>query len=146
MNKFIYCDGGRSNYFEGKTGYCFYRAIAIAENIDYLDAIKLVYDLSKNDRQTNKLCYKSKVDLGVATKRCKRYLRMLGYKYVSLCCFGVKPKYRTKESKLPNGSLIVKLYDHVVFVKDNVYYDTWDVPKYNHAIYGYFVKEKSNGS
>ena len=47
--RWVYHDGGRSQYFKGTTGDCVTRAIAIATGIDYRKVYDLVNSYSKND-------------------------------------------------------------------------------------------------
>ena len=65
--KYKYNDGGRSNYFKGKSGDCVVRAIALATGEDY----KVIYDQLT---QANKLYIENK-----NTKLAKR-LRNTKYK------------------------------------------------------------------
>ena len=51
--KYQYNDGGRSNYFKGKSGDCVVRAIALATGEDY----KVIYDQLT---QANKLYIENK--------------------------------------------------------------------------------------
>lgn len=131
--KFIYNDGGRSNYFKGKkaVGDCAIRAIAIATGIDY----KKVYDDLKalNNGTSCRNGTPKKVD--------KKYLTKLGWTWHLTMQIGQGCKVHLEADELPAGTLIVSVSKHLTCVKDGVLYDTYDCTRGgNRCVYGYWTR------
>ena len=156
--KYKYNDGGRSNYFKGKSGDCVVRAIALATGEDY----KVIYDQLT---QANKLYIENK-----NTKLAKRlrntkykksgtprsgnfkqvykpFLEAKGWKWVSLMKFGSGE--RTKLNQLTHlDNVIVSVPKHLLCMKKGLVLDTWD-SRYSEWLgvtsvktaNGYFIKE-----
>lgn len=138
--KYIKCDGGRSNYFKGKTGDCVTRAICNATGLDY----KKVYDdLNVLEKQTSvgKNERRGSSRTGIRNKVSKKYIEnVLGWKWVPTMKIGSGCKVHLVDGELPNGTLIVRLSHHLTCVKDGVLYDMFNCSLDNRCVYGYFIK------
>lgn len=132
--KFVFNDGGRSNYFKAKdVGDCAIRAIAIATGLDY----KKVYDDLKA-LNGGKSCRD-----GTPKKVDKKYLTQLGWIWHPTMEIGSGCKVHLNEKELPSGTLIVAVSKHLTCVKDGVLYDTYDCTRDgNRCVYGYWTRPK----
>jgi hypothetical protein len=143
---FIKDDGGRAAAgFKGITGDCVTRAVAIALDIPYI----IVY------QSLNKFCedesirlgrHRSSSRTGVRTKTMRGYLASKGWTWVPTMKIGAGCRVHLRAGELPNGRLIARVSGHVVAIVDGTIHDIND-PSRNgtRCVYGYFVKEKSNG-
>jgi hypothetical protein len=132
LMEYIYCDGGRSKYFKGKSRDCVCRAIAIASNRDY----KEVYDSLKKALGTPRN--------GVFTqkKAFKDWMVANGFVWTPCSGIGVKTSVHFVKGELPTGRMVCSVAKHYVAVVDDKVYDTWD-SRYNsfndlRRIYGYW--------
>lgn len=139
--KWVYNDGGRSNYYRDDACDCVVRAIAIATNRDYKEIYDLVNEYIKKEPLDEK--YVSNARSGVSRRISNKLLFDLGYKWIPTMKFGKGCTTHLKEDELPKkGTLIVSVSKHLTCVKDGVIYDTYD-PSRNgtRCVYGYFIKE-----
>ena len=135
--RFIYNDGGRSNYFKGKKGVgdCAIRAIAIATGLDY----KKVYDDLKalNNGTSCRNGTPKNVD--------KKYLTKLGWTWHPTMQIGQGCKVHLDADELPAGTLIVSVSKHLTCVIDGVINDTYDCSRDgSRCVYGYWTKPMVN--
>lgn len=135
--RWVYDDGGRSQYFKGTTGDCVTRAIAIATGIDYRKVYDLVNSYSKNDE------IDSHARTGVAPDLVYKIMADLGWKWVPTMYFGKGCKVHLKEDELPkNKTMILRLSKHLTTVVNGVIHDTYDCSRNStRCVYGYFIKE-----
>src|SRR6185503_9407143 len=123
--EFLFNDGGRSEAgFQGTTGDCVCRAIAIATCLPY----RQVYDrLAKGNasqrvtKRTSKSTARKKTARnGIYTKRkwCQDYLKELGFVWVPTKQLGQGFTTHLRKGELPDGILIVKLRKHLTTVID----------------------------
>lgn len=135
--RWVYDDGGRSQYFKGTTGDCVTRAIAIATGIDYRKVYDLVNSYSKNDE------IDSHARTGVAPDLVYKIMADLGWKWVPTMYFGKGCKVHLKEDELPkNKTMILRLSKHLTTVINGVIHDTYDCSRNStRCVYGYFIKE-----
>lgn len=113
--KWIYDDGGRSNYYKAKSVRdCVCRALAIANDRDYKEVYKTIKTISGETPRN-----------GVCESVYAKILKAWGWKCVE--CDG-KDIY-LKADDLPSGIVICKIQRHLVAVKDKIIYDTWDCSK-----------------
>lgn len=140
--KFIYDDGGRSQYFKAEgVGDCVTRAIAIATGIDYLEVYKALNQLAKSERTGKRKRGVSSSRNGVYKDTFKKYLTSIGWKWVPTMQFGQGCTVHLRADELPSGTIIVSLSKHLACVKDGVLYDTYDCTRDGtRCVYGYFVK------
>ena len=137
--KWVYNDGGRSNYFKGEgVRDCVTRSIAIASRMDY----KEVYDvLSKgNASQGGDKSARN----GISTKRkwFKDQMREWGFRWEPTMGIGTGCKMHLRAEELPKGRIIARCSRHYSAVIDGVINDTYDPSRDGkRAVYGYWVYE-----
>ena len=141
--EFIYKDGGRSNYFKGKTGDCVCRAICNATGEDYKKIYELINQISKNEKTGKRKKGKSNARTGCYKYTEKEIIEnILGWKWHPTMTIGSGCQTHLTESELPKGTLIVRLSKHLTCVKDGVLYDTYDCSRDGaRCVYGYWSKE-----
>jgi hypothetical protein len=151
----IISDGGRSQAgFEGYTGDCVIRSIAIATGLDYGETYKELAELSKAYHE-KKAKFARKTNRKVShTKRIKKtarngihkdiylpFLKKHGFEWVPTMLIGEGCKVHSQASELPTGRLILRLSRHLVAMIDGVIYDTYDSTRGgSRCVYGYFKK------
>lgn len=144
--KFIYNDGGRSNYFKGTAGDCVTRAIANATGLDYKKVYDDLNELAKSERSSKRKRGKSSARNGVYKATLKKYIeKVLGWTWHPTMQIGQGCKVHLSTNELPAGTLIVSVSKHLTCVKDGVLYDTYDCTrKGNRCVYGYWTKPVVN--
>jgi hypothetical protein len=130
MLNFIYNDGGRKAAgYKGLAGDCGARAMAIALDMDYKEAYKLLATENKN-------CGKAKsARNGIDKDIYSDVLRVLGWSWVS------SPKFEGRKAKcsdMPLGTVIARQAGHFVAVVNGVPHDIWDCS--HKMVYGYWAK------
>ena len=137
--RFVYSDGGRSNYFKGRTGDCVVRAICNATGMDYKKVYDEINELAKSERTGSRKRGKSNARTGVYPQTTRKYLESLGWKWYPLMTIGSGCKVHLKEDELPKGVIILKVSHHLTCVKDGVIYDTYDCSREeSRCVYGYY--------
>ena len=139
--KFVYNDGGRSQYFKGQTRDCVTRAIAIATGRDYLEVYNGINAEAKRERASKRKRTVSSARNGVYTATAKRYIeRVLGWVWVPCMGIGTGCQTHLKASELPSeGSYILNLSGHFSCWKDGELYDTYDCSRNGtRCVYGYW--------
>lgn len=131
---FQFNDGGRTAAGFFKSPDCVVRAIAIAENISYKDAIKVVRDkllINKGDYTARQLT----AVRGVPQFVTEMIMAGLGYRYTQL------GNVRFCKESIPVGRVVVRVRGHVAAVINGVLQDTWDCQKTGRRpLLGYWVK------
>ena len=141
INNFQFNDGGREESgFQGTTGDCVTRAIAIALELPY----KQVYDdlnaLISQHRKT-RIQKASNARGGVNKKFYHQYLRDKGWKWAPCMTIGSGCKVHLKADELPKGRIIARVSKHIVAVVNGVVNDTYDCSRNEtRCVYGYFAK------
>ena len=126
-----YNDGGRSQYFKGKTGDCATRAMAIALELDYKDCYKELAAanfVATGEKTARKGIYKNTLN---------NVLKKHGWKW------NAAPKFQGRKAKyydMPQGRVIARMSKHFVAVIDCVVWDNWDST--SKMVYGYWSKEQ----
>lgn len=114
--KWIYDDGGRSNYYKAKSVRdCVCRAIAIANDKDYKYVYKILKAYNNGETPRN----------GVCESVYKKLLKAWGWK----CVECERKNIHLKADEIPNGIVICKINRHLVAIKDGIIHDTWDCSK-----------------
>ena len=151
--KFVYNDGGRSNYFKGQSRDCVTRAIAIATGMDYLEVYNGINVEAKKERASKRKRTTSSARNGVYTATAKRYIeRVLGWVWVPCMTIGSGCQVHLRASELPEkGSYILNLSGHFSCWKNGELYDTYDCSRNGtRCVYGYWraptKEEKENGT
>lgn len=140
--EFIYKDGGRSNYFKGRTGDCVCRAICNATGEDYKKIYDLINQISKNEKTGKRKKGKSNARTGCYKYTEKEIIEnILGWKWHPTMHIGCGCMTHLTKDELPKGTLIVKVSKHLTCVKDGVLYDTYDCSRDGlRCVYGYWTK------
>ena len=126
---FVYNDGGRDAAgFKGKSD-CGVRAVAIACNLSYADARKLLKEYAKRGKQGN-----GAISKGIYKEDIDAALRSIGWKWCKA------PKYTGRKAKAKDlhGTVIARMAHHYAAVIDGVVHDSWDSS--NKMVYGYWSK------
>lgn len=140
--KFVFNDGGRSNYFKAEhVSDCVTRAISIATGIDYKEVYDSLNTIAKNERIGKRKRSKSNSRDGVYRQTYQKFLESIGWRWVPTMHIGSGCAVHLHEDELPSGTLIVSVSKHITCVKDGVLYDTYDCSRDGtRCVYGYFVK------
>ncbi len=137
--KFVFNDGGRSNYFKGVAYDCVCRSISVALNLDYLVAYIKINQLGKATDT------KSSARNGVykpTLLEVRKWLQSQGWTWVPTMGIGTGCKVHLRESELPKGNIIVRLSGHYAAVIDGVLHDNHDCSRDGtRCVYGYFIKQ-----
>ena len=141
INNFQFNDGGREVAgFQGKTGDCVTRAIAIALEIPYKQVYDEMNDLICQHRKT-KIQKSSSSRGGVNKKFYRKFLEDRGWKWIACMKIGTGCKVHLKADELPKGRIIARLSRHIVAVINGVVNDTYDCStNETRCVYGYFIK------
>lgn len=140
--KFVYSDGGRSNYFEAKNvGDCVCRAICNATGKDYKEVYNALQKLAKVERTAKHPGKRSSARNGVYKDTRRKYIESLGWVWHPTMTIGSGCKTHLRADELPSGTLIVSVSKHLTCVKDGVLYDTYDCSRDGtRCVYGYYTK------
>lgn len=127
--KFIYNDGGRSQYYKAdKVGDCVCRAIAIAAQKDYKEVYKTIKEVTKENPRN-----------GLSKRATKKICEYYGGVWVATMKIGSGCKVHLSEDELPKGRLVCNLSGHVTCVIDGVINDTYDCSRDGkRCVYGYW--------
>jgi len=141
--KFVYSDGGRKDAgFKGKAGDCAVRAICNATGKDYQEVYNKINLLAKDERITKRKRSRSSSREGVYKETVDKYLKSIGWKWITCMRIGQGIKVHVREGELPKGNSILRLSKHFSCSKDGVLYDTYDCSRDGtRGVYGYWVKE-----
>lgn len=153
--KWIYNDGGRSNYFKGTAGDCGPRAVAIVLEKDYKEVYDALNDIQskwiekKRKNVKNKTKWKhlfreqTSVREGTWKEVVKEYMEQNGYKWVSTMRVGQGCKVHLNSSELPSGRILACVSKHFTAMIDGVINDTHDCSREGtRCVYGYYIKRK----
>lgn len=142
--RWVYSDGGRKAAgFAGTTGDCVTRAIAIACEIPYAEAYRLINEHSRRERGRVRRgrVQRSSARTGVFAPTIRRTLESLGWVWVPTMRIGQGCKVHLRPDELPAGRLVVSVSRHSVAVIDGVAYDTHDPTRGGtRCVYGYYRK------
>lgn len=149
--KFKYNDGGRSQAgFQGHTGDCVTRAIAIATELPYEKVYNDLFELAKQHRDTKrdklaKAFQSGKQNVsprtGVHKTIYNAYMKSLGWDWIPAMAIGQGCKVHLRKNELPAGKIVARVTKHMVAVIDGVINDTYDCSRNGtRCVYGYFVK------
>ena len=140
--EFNFNDGGRSNYFKGRTGDCVTRAIAIATGKDYMEVYKAINELAKKERKGKKKKGISNARTGVYKNTYDKYLKSLGWTWHPCMSIRTGCLVHLRAEELPKGTIICRVTRHLTCVIDGVINDTYDCSRHGErCVYGYYVKE-----
>lgn len=140
---FVYNDGGRKESgFEGDTGDCCVRALAIVTGKPYKEIYDKVNEFSKCEKTGKKKKGKSNARTGVYKTTTKKVMAFYGLKFVPTMFIGSGCKVHLKKEELPSGNIICNVSKHFVAMKDGVVHDTHDPSRGGtRCVYGYWKRE-----
>ncbi len=140
--EFVFHDGGRAAAgYQGKTGDCVARSIAIATERTYKEVYDALNRFAQAERITKRKRRRSSSRTGVYRLTYQAYLESLGWRWTSTMSIGSGCKIHLRPSELPRGPLIVKVSRHLTAVIDGVLYDTHDCSRGGtRCVYGYFSR------
>ena len=140
--EFNYNTGGREKYFKGITGDCVCRAIAIANDMDYLEVYKMINEYSKKERNGKRK--KSNARSGVRITTERKILKDLGWTWCPMMKIGSGCQVHLRTDEIPmNKTILVSVSKHLTCVKNGIINDTYDCSREgNRCVYGYYMKEK----
>lgn len=137
--KWVYNDGGRSNYFKGEgVRDCVTRSIAIASRMDY----KEVYDVLSKGNASQGASKSARNGISTKRKWFKDQMREWGFRWEPTMGIGTGCKMHLRAEELPKGRIIARCSRHYSAVIDGVINDTYDPSRDGkRAVYGYWVYE-----
>jgi hypothetical protein len=119
--KWVYDDGGRAAAgYQGKTGDCVIRAIAIAAKLPYDGVYQAMNTLREE------MGKKGSNRDGVPPAVTRRFMELLGWEWVPTMRIGSGCKVHLNANELPPGRIICRVSRHVCAVIDGVIHDTHD--------------------
>ena len=153
---FCYDDGGRrAAGYQGPTGDCVTRAIAIATGLPYGEVYRTINTIaSLTERIGKRKRSKSNARTGVYKGTQHKYLAAIGWRWHPTMHIGSGCKVHLLKGELPMGRLIVSVSRHLTAVIDGVIHDTHDPTRAtlwfdtdggkrmsHRCVYGYWTKE-----
>jgi len=130
-------DGGRAEAgFQGRTGDCAVRAIAIATQKPY----KEVYDaLWAYNRGRRKLQDRHSPRNGGSKRSIREYMASIGWLWTPVMSIGSGCRVHLRADELPKGRLVVSCSRHLVAVIDGIVHDLYDPSRDGtRCVYGYW--------
>ena len=138
----MYDDGGRKAAgYDGSTGDCVTRAIAIATGLPYQTVYDGINQHAQKERPGSKRRRgrRSNARTGVFKVTKNRYLESLGWVWTPTMKIGSGCKVHLRSHELPKGRLVVSLSKHSSAVIDGVVHDTYDPSRGGtRCVYGYW--------
>jgi len=138
---FQYNDGGRSAAgYQGHTGDCVCRAVAITTGASYADIYILINELSKSERKGKRKRGVSSARSGVYKTTYKKLIERIGAKWTPLMGIGTGCRFHVRADELPSqGKYILQLSGHWAAWIDGVLHDTHDCSRQGtRCVYGYW--------
>lgn len=142
---FNYNDGGRSKYFKAeRVGDCVCRAIAIGNNMDYMQVYNLINEYAKKEHKGKRKRGISNARNGVYKNTIKKVLEELGWVWIPTMEIGKGCQVHLRDGELPmDKTIIVNVSRHTTCVINGVINDTYDCSRDgNRCVYGYFIKKE----
>lgn len=134
---FQYDDGGRAAAgYEGRTGDCVTRAVAIAMELPYQRVYDRIAEIHKHHQGGEKTARK-----GLSGPLIRKLLEKNGWIWTPTMHIGSGCKVHLRAGELPRGRIIASLSKHLAAVIDGVLHDTYDCSRNgNRCVYGYWEK------
>ena len=145
-------DGGRrAAGYKGYTGDCVTRAIAIAANLPYEQVYEVLAKgnaTQRKSKRASKYTGKKTASHGINVNKVwfKKYMRSLGFKWVSVMGIGTGCTTHLRSDELPQtGSLVLSLSKHYAAYVNGVLNDDYDCSRGGtRCVYGYWIHESSS--
>jgi hypothetical protein len=130
---FVKNDGGRAAAgYQGTTGDCVTRAIAIATGLPYQRVYDDLHAKMRKGESPRK---------GVPRRIYEPYLKSLGWVWVPTMKIGTGCKVHLRACELPDRPIVCRLSGHLAAVVNRVLHDTHDCSRDGtRCVYGYFMK------
>jgi hypothetical protein len=136
---FTYNDGGRKAAgYEGSTGDCVVRAVAIATQQDYqtvYDALTSCEQSRRRSKHNARGSHSVRNGVQTRSKAFKYYMALLGWAWTPTMGIGTGCKVHLVDGELPSGRLIVAVSRHYTTVIDGIIYDTHDPQREGETFY-----------
>jgi hypothetical protein len=111
--KFQYNDGGRKAAgYQGKTGDCVCRSIAIATKMPYAYVYMLLNEQAQQQRITKRQPKRGSARTGIYKTTIRQMMEMLGWKWTPTMQIGSGCKVHLRDGELPMGMLVVSVSKH----------------------------------
>jgi len=124
---FVYNDGGRKAAgYQGTTGDCVTRSIAIATGRPYQEVYDALNALAVTERTGRRKRKKSNARTGVYKNTTRRYMESIGWEWTPTMAIGSGCKVHLCADELPAGRLVVAVSRHLTAVIDGVIHDIYD--------------------
>lgn len=138
---FQYNDGGRSAAgYQGYTGDCVARSIAIASGASYSRIYELINKYSKTERFGKRKRKISSASSGVFNTTIRKVMGHLGARWVSTMGIGTGCRVHLRQGEIPMGRIVCSVSKHYVAVIDGIINDTHDCSRQGtRCVYGYWV-------
>lgn len=143
--EFNYNSGGREKYFtKERVGDCVCRAIAIANDMDYLEVYNMINDYAKSEHITKRKKKKSNARNGVYKGTEKRILTELGWKWKPTMEIGKGCQCHLRANEIPmDKTIICQVSKHLTVVKNGVINDTYNCSREGtRCVYGIWYKDE----
>jgi len=127
-----YTDGGRVEAGFKSLGDCGIRAVAVACEMSYQDARKLLKEYANKGRQGSRA-----ISHGIYKNDMDAALRSIGWQW------NQAPKFKGRKARYSDipGRAILRMAKHFSVVIDGTLYDSWDSS--HKMVYGYWSKRMS---
>jgi hypothetical protein len=137
---FVYDDGGREAAgFQGATGDCAVRAVAIATGLPYREAYDRINTLAVRERQGTRKRGVSNARTGVYRSSMRWLMDEVGAVWTPTMGIGSGCTTHVRADELPAGRLILSLSKHYAAVIDGALHDTHDCSREGtRCVYGYW--------
>lgn len=112
--------------YQGKTGDCACRALAIAAEIPYQQAYDLINQFAVRERRGTRKRGMSNARTGVHSATMRRVMDSIGWTWTATMGIGTGCKVHLRENELPAGRLVVLVSRHFTTVIDGVIHDLYD--------------------
>jgi len=121
----VYDDGGRAAAgYNGTTGDCVARAIAIAAQLPYAPVYESLRDNKRGQPKIKGKVGGKRDGINTRRKWFKEYMRALGWNWTPTTGIFTRCKVHMRAQELPKGRLIVATSRHYVAVIDGIIHDT----------------------
>jgi hypothetical protein len=143
---FVKDDGGRAMAgYNGTTGDCACRALAIVTGMGYQTAYDLINTWAVRERRGKRKRGISNARTGVYSTTFRKIMESLGWQWVPCMGIGTGCKVHLSASELPSGRLLVCVSKHYTAVIDGVIHDIYDPRRSENGratrcVYGYYIK------
>ena len=151
MIELVYTDGGKSESGVKKgSGDCAVRALAIAAELPYLDALRLL-EVKQGEWLSASRSRHARGDRGSVSplhgtwrEALDAALAELGWQWHATMRIGSGCTMRLRASELPSGRIIVRLSRHYAAVIDGVLHDDHDCSRGGtRCVYGYWAPSRA---